>query len=111
MADATTKLPRYVLNGSDSTVLPPIIMDKDASGSFEYYVAVVDGTGHTFTDDPKIIVGGSGTDDEKAELKEDVRELIKNANELKSAAGTNAAMRQKIESVEKNMREVIDRLE
>jgi hypothetical protein len=87
-------------------------IDSDTSGSYEYYVAVTDdATGKTYTDDPKIIVGGSGTFEQRDELIKDAHQLIAEARKLEDAAGSNHALKEKIESIERELGEVVVKLE
>lgn len=107
LIDANNK-PVYAVHGSEGDEAGSGIggmIDPGASGAYEYYVAVFDNdTGLTYTDDPKIIVGGGGTRDTRTEL-------IEAAGELKQAAlSSPPAQREKIESIENRLEELIDQL-
>ena len=85
-------------------------IDTEASGSYEYYVAITDdNTGITYTDDPKIIVGGGGTYEQA--LIKNANDLIEEAHKLKDAAGSDRALKDRIQSIEKNLGEVVHNLE
>lgn len=111
----TNNNPVFAIQGSEVEADAGKVMakiDTDATGTYEYYVAVTDDkTGKTYTDDPKIIVGGSGTFEQKKELIRDAHQLIGEAHKLEDAAGSNHVLREKIESIEKELGGVLDELE
>jgi plastocyanin len=101
--------PVYAFEGSQtdeggSGIGGNAMIDTNASGTYEYYVAVFDDVTHrSVSDDPKIIVG-SGNLDAKAEL-------IEAAGELKQAAlSSPPAQREKIRSIENKLEELIEDL-
>jgi len=106
--------PLFEIHGSEIEANAGTVManiDTDASGSYEYYVAVTDdNTGQTYTDDPKIIVGGKGTY-EQGELIKNANHLIAEAHKLEDAAGSNRGLKEKIQSIEKDLEEVVQKLE
>lgn len=82
---------------------PQVIIDPDATGLYEYSVAILDeGTQVNYTDDPKIIVGSGGLSGE-AQLA-----LAKEA--LRDAAQLEPSRRREIENIEKQVEHVIDEL-
>jgi len=107
--------PMFAIHGSEVEADAGAVMaiiDADTSGTYEYYVAVTDvPTGKTYSDDPKIIVGGSGTLEQREELIKDAHQLIAAARKLEDAAGSNHALNEKIESIEKELEEVVGKLE
>lgn len=108
--DATHKTQRYVFSGTDTAATAAMSIDDDGTGTYEYYVGVIDGAGRTYSDDPKIIVGGSGTF-EVGELIGDARELVSQAGKLRDIARTNPPIEAQIGSIEKKLQEVIKKLE
>jgi hypothetical protein len=108
--DATHKTQRYVFSGTDTAATAAMSIDDYGTGTYEYYVGVIDGAGRTYSDDPKIIVGGSGTF-EVGELIGDARELVSQAGKLRDIARTNPPIEAQIGSIEKKLQEVIKKLE
>ena len=104
------KQPVYAFHGSEIDEAGAGIggsIDANASGTYEYYVAVFDSaTNLTYTDDPKIMVG-SGNLTVDAELKE----LILLHSELEDvAARSDPTLRKKIESIDEKLEKLIDKL-
>jgi hypothetical protein len=99
--------PLYAVHSSDSD--PGVVgtIDPDASGTYEYYVAVFDDVTHsTYTDDPKIIVG-SGNIVTPAELEPELNEVLGKVKELTSSR---ADQRKKVEAIEDKLEALIKEL-
>lgn len=100
--------PTYTVLGSDQTTIPPMVIDKDASGTYEYYVGVVDDyTKQTYSDDPKIIVG-TGNFEARATITSALDELRKTAEDVERKR--EHELEKQIESVEKKLERAIDEL-
>jgi plastocyanin len=93
-----SKKPLYAFHGSEADEAGNGIggtIDDDASGTYEYYVAVFDDkTNLTYTDDPKIIVGSGN--DAGAEISLAVDDLKRAGAQLSSKP----KLQKKIESIE-----------
>jgi hypothetical protein len=81
-------------------------VEPDASGIYEYYVAVFDpATNKTYTDDPKIIVG-SGNIVVAADLESVLNKVLIEVKELKPSSD----QRKRVESIEDNLKTLIKQL-
>jgi hypothetical protein len=81
-------------------------VEPDASGIYEYYVAVFDpATNKTYTDDPKIIVG-SGNIIVAVELEPALSRILGEVKELKPSSD----QRKRVESIEDNLETLIKKL-
>jgi hypothetical protein len=97
--------PIYVFEGSQDDEAKHKIMGTIGPNSssqcedYECYVAVIDDAkgGKTYTDDPKIIVGNAIMDTTKGRLINEAQ------SDLEEAARLNAALRKRIESVERKL--------
>jgi hypothetical protein len=112
LIDATSNQPKYVVHGPESDDGTTTIgggIHPDASGVYEYSVAVFDKVANSviaYTDDPTIIVAGSGTVDTTMEA-----ELTEATDELKRAISSSpSAQREKLEPIEKRLEELINQL-
>lgn len=82
-------------------------VEQDASGIYEYYVAVFDpATNKTYTDDPKIIVG-SGNIVVAAELELTLKKVLVEVKELNPSSSDE---RRRVESIEDNLETLIKQL-
>ena len=87
---------------------PPVTIDPDASGIYEYSVAVLDeGTQTTYTDDPRIIVG-TGNFEARTTITSALDELRKAAEVAERKR--EPELGKQIESVEKKLERAIDEL-
>jgi len=103
-----SKKPLYAFHGSEVDESGSGIggtIDDDASGTYEYYVAVFDDkTNLTYTDDPKIIVGSGN--DAAAEITLALDDLKRADAQLSSKP----KLQKQIESIEHELEHLIDEL-
>jgi plastocyanin len=108
LSDASNQ-PLYAVHGSEVEETGSGIggtIDSDASGTYEYYVAVFDGvTKKTYTDDPKIIVG-TGNLEAEAELALALDDLKTAGTKLSSKP----KQRQQLESIERELEHLMNEL-
>jgi|HubBroStandDraft_5_1064220.scaffolds.fasta_scaffold24748_2 hypothetical protein len=109
--DPNTNLPAYLIVGSDQKPISAMAVDADATGTYEYYVVIVDDfTNQTYPDDPKIIVG-TGKDSATANISSALDEVKAARTTVSNKSNKlQERLQEQMESIEKQLRQVLDEL-